>query len=77
MGQGQKDQKKPLKKPLNAYARYSAMGVQMAAIILVGVFAGIKLDELVKLRFPLFTLVFALGSVCLAIYFVIKDLLKK
>ena len=50
--------------------------MQMLAIILLGVFGGIKLDEWLDLGFPVFTLVFTLLSVILAIYYVIKDLLK-
>jgi ATP synthase protein I len=71
-----KDQN-PLKKPLNSYAKYSVMGIQMAAIIFIGTFAGIKLDNLLKWKFPVFTILFALASVVLAIYFVVKDLIKK
>jgi hypothetical protein len=53
------------------------MGFQMAAIIGGGVFLGIKLDEWLKLKFPVFTLVLTLLSVFLAIYYFIKDILKK
>lgn len=49
----------------------------MIAIILLGVFGGKKLDEYMELKFPVFTLVLTLVSVFLAIYFVIKDLMKK
>lgn len=66
------------KKQLNGYAKYSIMGFQMAAIILLGIFGGMKLDEVLGLKkFPVFTLLFSLLSVFAAIYFVIKDLLKK
>ena len=37
---------------------------------------GVKLDELTGLK-PLFTIVLSLSSVILAIYFVVKDLIKK
>lgn len=73
-------QKKPSlpKKQLNSYAKYSIMGFQMGAIIFLGMFGGIKLDELLGLKkFPVFTLVLSLLSVFLAIYFAIKDFLKK
>lgn len=52
------------------------MGFQMAAIIFGLTFAGIKLDAFLKLKFPAFTLSFALLSVVLAIFFAVKDLLK-
>lgn len=71
-----KNQNKP-KERLNFYFKYSGMAVQMIAIILIGVFGGKKLDQYLELKFPVFTLVLTLVSVFLAIYFVIKDLMKK
>lgn len=65
------------KKHLNNYAKYSGIGFQMLAIILLGVFGGVKLDEWLKLEFPVFTVILSLLSVILAIYTVVKDLLKK
>jgi F0F1-type ATP synthase assembly protein I len=67
------DQKKRL---LNSYARYSGMAFQMLAIILLGVFAGFKLDHWLNIK-PILTIVFSFGSVVLAIYYVTRDLLKK
>jgi F0F1-type ATP synthase assembly protein I len=49
----------------------------MLVIILVGVFGGIELDKLIKLEFPVFTVVLSILSVILAIYYVTKDLIKK
>ena len=50
----------------------------MGAIIFLGMFGGIKLDAFLGLKkFPAFTLIFSLLSVFLAIYFAIKDFLKK
>ncbi|MDQ3046656.1 MAG: AtpZ/AtpI family protein [Bacteroidota bacterium] len=57
--------------------KYSAMGFQMAVIIGGGVYGGIKLDEWLKLKFPVFTLLLTLLSVFLAIYYFIRDILKK
>ena len=65
------------KKSLNNYAHYSGIVFQMAAVILAGTFGGIKLDRIVQFRFPLFTVVLSFFSVLLAIYLVIKDLLRK
>jgi len=48
----------------------------MLAIILLGVWGGIKLDEWIKFEFPVFTVVLSMVSVVLAIYYVVKDLLK-
>ena len=76
-----KKQSKP-KKPksnqstLNDYARYSGLAFQMIAIILVGVFGGMKLDDLVKWEFPVFTLVLTLLAVVLSMYYAVKDLIR-
>ena len=61
---------------LNNYARYSGLAFQMIAIILVGVFGGIKLDELVKWEFPVFTLVLTLLAVVGSMYYAIRDLIR-
>ncbi len=68
---------KSKKKLFDSYGRYSTIAVQMLVIILVGVFGGIELDKLLKLSFPVFTFVLSILSVILAIYYVIKDLIKK
>ncbi len=53
------------------------MAVQMAAIIVGGVLGGIELDKYLKFKFPIFTLVLTLLSVFLAIYYFIRDIIKK
>jgi len=70
-----KNKPKELKK-LDSFAKYSTMAFQMVIIIGVGVFGGIKLDEWLKLRFPLFTIVLSLAAVAISIYYMIKDLIK-
>lgn len=65
------------KKALKAYARYSSIAFQMLVIILAGVFGGRELDRWLDLGFPAFTLSFTILAVILAIYTVIKDLMKK
>ena len=72
-----KKTKNQKKKHLNNYAKYSGIAFQMLAIILIGVFGGVKLDEWLELKFPVFTVILSLLSVSLAIYTVVKDLLKK
>lgn len=64
------------KNKLKVYAKYSNMAFQMLAIILLGTWGGVKLDEFVSWKFPIFTILLALVSVSLAIYISIKDLLK-
>lgn len=57
--------------------KYASMGTQIAVTILLGVFAGIKLDAWLNLRFPLFTVVLSLLAVVAGMYLAVKDLLKK
>ena len=53
------------------------MAFQMLAIIGLGVFGGIKLDQYFGMKkVPVFTLVLTLLSVAIAIYFVVKDVSK-
>lgn len=68
---------KPKRPPLESYARYSSLAFQMFAIIGLGIYGGIKLDQWLKNRFPVFTLLLSVISVAAAIYTAVKDLLKK
>ena len=70
-----KSEKKPKKLP--DYAKYSGMGLQMLVIMLAGVFGGKYLDKLVAPPFPVFTLLLTLLGVAVAIWYFIKDFLKK
>ncbi|MDL2315375.1 AtpZ/AtpI family protein [Bacteroidales bacterium OttesenSCG-928-C19] len=63
--------------PLKDYARYSSLAIQMILIILIGTFAGIKLDQWIQLSFPIFKIIFPIASVFLALYVALKDFLKK
>jgi hypothetical protein len=65
------------KTPLPDYAKYSSIAMQMLVIIAGGVFGGYVLDNYLNFKFPLFTIVLSFLSVAFAIYFVVKDLLKK
>jgi hypothetical protein len=65
------------RKQLDGYARYTNLAFQMFAIIGVGIFAGVKLDQWLHLKFPIFTVIFSILSVSAAIYSAIKDLLRK
>ena len=73
------EQKPPKKKQqFNDYGRYAGMALQMGAIIALGVWGGMKLDEKFPIsRIPVFTIVLSLLSVFAAMYFVIKDITKK
>ena len=75
--QSKPNQEKSKQSTPNNYVRYTGIAFQMIAIILVGVFGGIKLDQAIKrMEFPLFTLIFTFLAVCLSIYYTIKDLIK-
>lgn len=72
-----KEEKKSKGEKINYYAKYSAMAFQMAAIIALGVWGGTSLDKYYSNKFPLFSIVLSLFSVIGAIYWVIKDFIKK
>ena len=60
------------KTPLRNYAEYSALGMEMVAIVLLCTFLGVKLDEWVPMRFPLFTLFFVAVGLSGSIVVLIK-----
>ena len=72
----EKNQKKQENKPLSSYAKYSAIGFQMIAIIGLTTWGGIKNDHLAGLKNPVFTIILSLLGVFAAIYFAIKDFIK-
>jgi hypothetical protein len=61
------------KKQLNEYARYSAIGFQMAGIIFLCTWGGVKLDAWLELKIPVFTVVLSLASVALSLYYFLRD----
>lgn len=65
------------RKPLNSYAIYTGIALQMIIVILLGVYGGYKVDHWLDLKFPVFLLMFSLLSVGLAVYLAIKDFIKK
>lgn len=69
------NQKKP-QKQLNKYVRYSSLAFQMLGIILIGVFGGMKLDQIIRWDFPVFTVVLSILGVFGSMFFAVKDLLK-
>ncbi len=48
----------------------------MIAIILIGVFGGMKIDKWLETKKPVFTALLSVLAVILAIYYSIKDLLR-
>jgi ATP synthase protein I len=63
--------------PLESYARYSGLAFQMFAIIGLGIYGGVKLDQWLEIGFPVFTVLLSILSVGAAIYTAVKDLIKK
>ncbi|MEZ4792920.1 MAG: AtpZ/AtpI family protein [Gelidibacter sp.] len=62
-------------KQLNSYANYSSIGIQMFAIIGIGSYAGVKLDEHFSNGGKLWTVIFSLVSVIMAVVFVIRRII--
>ena len=62
--------------PLESYARYSSLAFQMFAIIGLGIYGGVKLDQWLEPGFPDFEVLLALITVAAAIYTAVKDLLR-
>lgn len=60
----------------NAGAAYSGIAIQMGAIIALGTFGGVKLDQWLELS-PVFTIICALISIALAMYVMIHKFTKK
>ncbi len=63
--------------PLESYARYSSLAFQMFAIIGLGIYGGVKLDQWINIGFPVFTVLLSIVSVGAAIYAAVKDLIRK
>jgi len=53
------------------------MAFQMIGIILLAVFVGIKIDKALSTEKSWFTMLFSVIGVTLAVYFAIKDLIRK
>ena len=64
------------KKPANDFIKYSSMAFQMGIIILGSTYGGVRLDKYLQWKFPVFTVVFAISSVGIALYQVLKGLTK-
>lgn len=70
-----KKQIKEQKERLNSYARFSGIAIQMVAIIAVGAYIGVKLDEKFPNKHNLYTLGFSLGAVIASIIYVIRRII--
>lgn len=70
----QNKRQKP-KKLFDDFIRYSSLAFEMAVIMGIGVWLGIKIDQWLNLSFPVFTLILMILSVIGAIYHAIRDFL--
>ena len=73
-----KKNKKPSKKskPLNNYVKFSGMAIQMGLTIALGALGGAKLDEKLNTESKIFTIVLSLLSIGVAMYLVIREVIK-
>ena len=69
--------KKNKKKQLNSYIKYSSLTTQMAVIIAAGAFFGDYLDEKNYSDIPIYTIIFSLLSIFLALYYVLKKIINQ
>lgn len=59
---------------IKAYSKYSNIAFKMIVICLGVLFVSYKLDQLIGLKFPIFTVIGAIGGVVLSMYIVIREL---
>jgi hypothetical protein len=71
-----KSKKQPKANNANSILRYSGMGLQMGAIMLLGAWLGIKIDDHFAVKNNIFTASLTIIAVVIAMYLTIKDLIK-
>ncbi|HBC77366.1 MAG TPA: hypothetical protein DEO60_12760 [Bacteroidales bacterium] len=80
LSQNQKNRKKPPEskenKGLRDFGKYSTLAFQMIVIIGVMTWCGVKLDKVLGLSTPVFTIILSLLGVFAGIYTAIKDFIK-
>ncbi|MCP4310380.1 MAG: AtpZ/AtpI family protein [Bacteroidetes bacterium] len=62
---------------MNAFTRYSGVGIQMVLIILLFYWAGSKLDERGGSEKPVYTAILTLLGVFAGLYITLKDFIRK
>jgi hypothetical protein len=68
--------KRPKKRPLNQFLKFSNIAIQMGVIIALGTYAGHSIDQYLQKDFPLFTLLLSLASVLGALLYIIKEVTR-
>jgi F0F1-type ATP synthase assembly protein I len=80
LSQKQKNQKKSQtnqeSKGLQDFGKYSGLAFQMIAIIAVMTWGGVKLDKVLGLSTPVFTIILSLLGVFAGIYVAVKDFIR-
>lgn len=71
-----KSKKQPSRNNSNSIIRYSGMGLQMGAIMLLGAYGGMQIDEHFGIKNNIFTAALTILAVILAVYLTIRDLIK-
>ena len=69
--------KKNKKKQLNSYIKYSSLMTQMTVIIAAGAFFGKYLDKVNNPNSKIYTIIFSLASIFLALYYVLKKIINQ
>lgn len=67
--------KRKKKKQLNSYIKYSSLTIQMAVLISIGAYFGDYLDKATSSETPIYTIIFSLLSIFLALYYVFKKII--
>ena len=60
--------------PLKQYARYTGIAFQMMAAMGFSAWLGLKVDELLNLKFPAFTLIFIIAALGLLLYKLVRSI---
>ena len=71
------DNQQKKKNQLNTYIKHSSLGLQMIVIITIGAFFGEYLDNKNNFNTPIFTICCSLGSIVLALYYVLRGVTNK
>ena len=72
-----RDDLEELNKGAKTYAQYGGMAFEMFATVGLGAFIGWKLDKWLKMKTPIFTILFLVFFTGISFYSIIKRLSKK
>jgi len=72
-----KEEKTNNKKFIENYIRYSSLAIQMGVIIFIFVYAGQYIDKKFFENKTIFTIIFSVISVFIALYFALKDFIVR